>query len=273
MLKEQFFDRIVFNFPHAGFHGKEDENWVVNHQTLHARNTRSGGLQTENKWVVVAMEGETRVADVKKIKHYWSSHKILLVGEGDFSFSLSLARAFGSGANMVATSHDTREMLETKHETAVGNVEEIEKLGCLVLHGIDASEMSENEVLKPMKFDRIVFNFPHAGYHTRWEHQKYQIKLHRRVVKGFFKNAGLMLEKNGETHITHKIAYPFCKWKVEKLAQKSGLILKEECIFSREDYPGYINKRGDGRRSNGTFPVGKCSTFKFKIANEDWMKN
>ncbi|KAL4185839.1 hypothetical protein AMTRI_Chr10g232760 [Amborella trichopoda] len=200
------------------------------------------------------MEGETRVADVKKIKHYWSSHKILLVGEGDFSFSLSLARAFGSGANMVATSHDTREMLETKHETAVGN-------------------MSENEVLKPMKFDRIVFNFPHAGYHTRWEHQKYQIKLHRRMVKGFFKNAGLMLEKNGETHITHKIAYPFCKWKVEKLAQKSGLILKEECIFSREDYPGYINKRGDGRRSNGTFPVGKCSTFKFKIPNEDWMKN
>ncbi|CDP15740.1 unnamed protein product [Coffea canephora] len=37
------------------------------------------------------------------IQHYSSSHKILLVGEGDFSFSACLAKAFGSAANMVAT--------------------------------------------------------------------------------------------------------------------------------------------------------------------------
>lgn len=44
----------------------------------------------------------------KCIKHYSSSQRILLVGEGDFSFSLSLAKAFGSGHNMVATSLDTQ---------------------------------------------------------------------------------------------------------------------------------------------------------------------
>jgi 25S rRNA (uracil2634-N3)-methyltransferase len=38
------------------------------------------------------------------IQHYSSSQKILLVGEGDFSFSACLARAFGSATNMVATS-------------------------------------------------------------------------------------------------------------------------------------------------------------------------
>ncbi|KAJ1381367.1 hypothetical protein SESBI_45187 [Sesbania bispinosa] len=42
------------------------------------------------------------------IMHYGSSHKILLVGEGDFSFSLCLARAFGTARNMVATSLDSR---------------------------------------------------------------------------------------------------------------------------------------------------------------------
>lgn len=38
---------------------------------------------------------------------YSSAHKILLVGEGDFSFSLCLARAFGSSTNIVATTVDT----------------------------------------------------------------------------------------------------------------------------------------------------------------------
>lgn len=42
----------------------------------------------------------------KWIKHYSSSHRILLVGDGDFSFSLCLANAFGTGTNMVATSLD-----------------------------------------------------------------------------------------------------------------------------------------------------------------------
>ena len=41
-------------------------------------------------------------------KHYSSKHRILLVGEGDFSFSRCLARAFGSARNMVATSLDTQ---------------------------------------------------------------------------------------------------------------------------------------------------------------------
>jgi hypothetical protein len=40
----------------------------------------------------------------KRIMYYPSSQKILLVREGDFSFSLCLARAFGSAANMVAPS-------------------------------------------------------------------------------------------------------------------------------------------------------------------------
>lgn len=39
---------------------------------------------------------------------YSSTQSILLVGEGDFSFSLALATAFGSGANLVSTSLDTK---------------------------------------------------------------------------------------------------------------------------------------------------------------------
>jgi 25S rRNA (uracil2634-N3)-methyltransferase len=50
-------------------------------------------------------------ADNKKekwIEHYSSSQKILLVGEGDFSFATCLAKAFGTAANMIATSLESK---------------------------------------------------------------------------------------------------------------------------------------------------------------------
>jgi hypothetical protein len=40
----------------------------------------------------------------RSIKHYSNLHQILLIGEGDFSFYLALANAFGFAENMVPTS-------------------------------------------------------------------------------------------------------------------------------------------------------------------------
>lgn len=42
------------------------------------------------------------------IEHYSSGQEMLLVGEGDFSFSACLARAFGYAGNMVATSLESQ---------------------------------------------------------------------------------------------------------------------------------------------------------------------
>lgn len=41
------------------------------------------------------------------IKQYSSSHRILFVGEGDFSFSVSLGMDFGSATKIVATTLDS----------------------------------------------------------------------------------------------------------------------------------------------------------------------
>ncbi|XP_057725595.1 uncharacterized protein At4g26485-like [Arachis stenosperma] len=199
---------------------------------------------------------------VKRIKHYKSCHQILLVGEGDFSFALSLATAFGSASNIVATSLDSKESLVRNYSRASKNLDELKNLGCTLVHEVDGHIMNHHPLLKNKLFDRIVFNFPHAGFHGR-EHEWLQIMLHQEVVSGFLKSARKMLKEDGEVHVTHKTAYPFCNWEIVKLAKKAELSLVEEVPFEIFDYPGYINKRGHGDRCDRSFPVGQCSTFKF----------
>ncbi|KAK1631764.1 hypothetical protein QYE76_006079 [Lolium multiflorum] len=147
---------------------------------------------------------------VKWLNHYSSAQTILIVGDGDFSFSLALATAFGSGENLVATSLDSYEVLAHKYTKAQSNAMELKRMGAKVLHGISAKSMMRHSYLETRRFHRIVFNFPHAGF-------------------------------NGKEYEMHVV------------------------MFQKQDYPGYNQKRGDGAKSNQTFPLGDCSTFKFGV--------
>jgi hypothetical protein len=85
-------------------------------------------------------------------------------------------------------------------------------------------------------------------------------------VNGFFRNARGMLRASGEIHVNHKTSRPFCQWNIEELASQNSLTLAECVDFKKEDYPGYKNKRGDGSRCDKPFPLGECSTFKFRLS-------
>ncbi|KAI9120049.1 hypothetical protein K1719_009018 [Acacia pycnantha] len=197
-------------------------------------------------------------------KYYSSHHHILLVGEGDFSFSLCLAQSFGSASNIVASSLDTHDQVVRKYKKAMSNLVALTKLGAHVLHGVDATQMKSHPNLKMRRFDRIIFNFPHAGFHGR-ERSFSMIQKHRDLIRGFFMNARSMLRSNGEVHINHKITPPFDDWCVKELGIESFLCPIECGEFKKEDYPGYNNKRGDGSRCDRPFHLGKCSTFKFVL--------
>ncbi|KAK9268096.1 hypothetical protein L1049_010535 [Liquidambar formosana] len=199
------------------------------------------------------------------IQHYSSLHRILLVGEGDFSFSLCLAKAFGSARNMVATSLDKQEEIAGKFSNGIENVRELEERGCLVLYGVDAMKMSQHFFLRTQRFDRIVYNFPHVGFRYR-EGSNCQILLNKSLVKEFLKNAKVLLkEGNGEIHVSHKEGDPYDKWDLVKKAEKIELVLHETVPFCKDNYPGYGNKRANGAFSDAPFHLGYCSTYKFKL--------
>ncbi|CAN1190467.1 Uncharacterized protein At4g26485 [Linum perenne] len=135
---------------------------------------------------------------------YSSSQKILLVGEGDFSFSASLAISFGSSApNIVATSLDSQEFLRTNYKKAMDNIAALRARCCVVLHELDATTMACNCYLSWQKFDRIVFNFPFAGFFKE-ENRESQIRKHQNLIRMFMENAKKMITETGEIHITHK---------------------------------------------------------------------
>jgi 25S rRNA (uracil2634-N3)-methyltransferase len=54
--------------------------------------------------------------------------------------------------------------LRGKYSKAESNIMELKRLGATVLHGVDVKTMKAHTELKNRQFDRIVFNFPHAGF-------------------------------------------------------------------------------------------------------------
>ncbi|XP_023633415.1 uncharacterized protein At4g26485 [Capsella rubella] len=155
--------------------------------------------------------------------------------------------------------------LERKFKNGKANVEELEKLGCSVVYGVNVHSMATKPTLGGSAvYDRVIFNFPHAGFDYGHEHEIKTIMRHQELVRGFMKSARVLVkdeDKGGEIHVIHKTEYPFSEWKLKTLGEKEGLDLIREMEFCLSHYPGYSNKRGSGGYSDSSFPVGNSSTF------------
>ncbi|XP_047975013.1 uncharacterized protein At4g26485-like [Salvia hispanica] len=221
-------------------------------------NEREAKEQVKN-----SSSSSSSIIEEKWIKHYSSRHSILLVGEGDFSFSACLARALGSAANIIATSLDSQEFLMKNYGNAMSNIEELRRREGKVMHEIDATKMANHELLGHLKFDRIIYNFPYAGMFDKSMPRETQLSLHRELVSKFLMNAKNMISENGEIHVSHKTNSFHADFMIESIASSHGLRLIEAVKFNRGDYPGYKNKYGFGGDAN--FDCKLSYTFKFGL--------
>jgi 25S rRNA (uracil2634-N3)-methyltransferase len=96
---------------------------------------------------------------------YEFNDRILLVGEGNFSFARSLVEnVVHGGDNIIATCYDNEDVLYKKYEgEAKENIQVIKELGGTVLFEVDATQLDKCKAIKNAKFSKIIFNFPHAG--------------------------------------------------------------------------------------------------------------
>lgn len=97
------------------------------------------------------------------------SDKILLIGEGNFSFARSLIRDAPAPlqdlppSNVTATSYDSEEGCYLKYPESQEIVSFLRSQGVEVIFDVDATRLEKHPRLKGRKWDRISFNFPHAG--------------------------------------------------------------------------------------------------------------
>jgi 25S rRNA (uracil2634-N3)-methyltransferase len=91
---------------------------------------------------------------------------ILLIGEGDFSYTLSILSPPHNHPpqRVLATAYDSEKECYGKYPAAEETVSKIRALGARVEFGLDAGAIEKCKAVgKARTWSRIVFNFPHAG--------------------------------------------------------------------------------------------------------------
>eukprot|EP00537_Pseudo-nitzschia_pungens_P004503 CAMPEP_0172367928 /NCGR_PEP_ID=MMETSP1060-20121228/24677_1 /TAXON_ID=37318 /ORGANISM="Pseudo-nitzschia pungens, Strain cf. cingulata" /LENGTH=333 /DNA_ID=CAMNT_0013092355 /DNA_START=100 /DNA_END=1101 /DNA_ORIENTATION=+ len=191
--------------------------------------------------------------------------RLLTIGDGDFSFSLALAKLVGPKVKLVATSHETFETVRTTYGPAY--MDEIlnglkHDYNAKVLHGVDATSEESLNQLGKNAFDRIIWNFPCVRIPAGADGQNQEMEQNKELLAQFFRLAGALLKpKTGELHITHKTKGAFAHWKLEEIGAENGdWSCRHKIVFDRCNYPGYVNKKV---LSNKSFPIWDSQTYIF----------
>ena len=156
------------------------------------------------------MPREPEHDDDRLLASYDERHRILLVGEGDFSFTEALSDQLPSG-QIIATALDTEaELLQKYPAESVARLARLRARGVVFKLGVDATKVELLHLVAPPprrgataaassvgapRFDRVVYNFPYAHV-TKFSKEFRESNL--ALLRHFFARAAAMLAAGGE---------------------------------------------------------------------------
>jgi 25S rRNA (uracil2634-N3)-methyltransferase len=181
---------------------------------------------------------------------------LLLVGEGNFSFALSLCRLLQRGDTILATSLDTESVVLEKYPDSKEILEEIKEWGATVEFDIDACKLSSYRTItkhkfevyrgepiptKKSQFDAIIFMFPHVGAGIK--DQARNVLANQNMISSFFASATSFLAPKGRIVVTTKEGMPYTLWEIKSLAKQHGLKCMLSLKFRPQEFPDYTHRR------------------------------
>jgi 25S rRNA (uracil2634-N3)-methyltransferase len=217
--------------------------------------------------------------------------KILLIGEGDFSFAASLVEDHGC-SQVLATTNDSEETCLTKYPNTAAqhhsllrtayddSFEDFQKAlpDGPILYNIDATNLQKSkEVKRAAPFDWIIFNFPHVGGLSTDINR--QVRANQALLAAFFKSAKDLLrteqsasaynyeaQKSGSGSILVTVfeGEPYSLWNVRDLARSVSLIVHRSWQFDASAFPRYRHARTGGAVRKGGIEGNELSESAWK---------
>jgi 25S rRNA (uracil2634-N3)-methyltransferase len=211
---------------------------------------------------------------------YRPGMSVLCVGDGDFSFSVALARILfpstsstggGDGSSrLIATSYETEETLRSVYPNFEETQKELHDLGATTVYRVDATKLTETlsaqypDVGTNLQFDRICWNFPCSAVEKGQDGQNDEMEHNKELVRKFAASAAALLTNGGEIHICHKTKPPYNQWKLEQVVSEGSSELLQyagRIVLDRAVLPPYIPRKALDRKS---FPCHDACIYIFQ---------
>ena len=231
------------------------------HETVEPKNVSSSRLKIDQTWCcfwrsMLVLKGALTHDEPFDFVG-WADHgATLLVGEGNLSFALSLAlRMKQPRRSLVATTFEPQRRLSV---VARVNAMRLGDLGVSVLHGIDATKLSDH--FGHTRFSLIAFQFPNVASRR---------PLHGRnpnyvLVRRFLRSAAASLSEHACIAIT-VVNNPHYDgaFAMSDAARWAGVSKPRVHPFHVDDHPGYCHGNTEDDGESAISAKDECQTYVF----------
>lgn len=216
---------------------------------------------------------------------YRHGMNVLTVGDGDFSFSLALARILlGDECNshkgrLIVSSYESLSTLKSTYPNIQETLSLLQSLGAQVLFQVDATCLHENKTLgdiqkrKDFFFHRVIWNFPCTAEPNGQDGQNGEMDRNKEMVRQFVDCSNEILDPiSGEIHMAHKTKPPYDQWMLQNMASHCPAIsYLGRVVVDRSCFPPYTPRKALDRKS---FTCHDACFFIFgrKIDDSDLLK-